>query len=55
MWMIKKNQIEEQKLSNLHNFLIYSFIQLYIDQCESFDIGVELTSIIPLLYKCKKE
>jgi hypothetical protein len=54
MWMINK-KIEEQMLSNLQKKLIYSFIQLYIDQCESFDIGVELTSIILLLYKCKKK
>jgi hypothetical protein len=35
--------------------LIYSFFQLHIDQCESFDVGVELTNIIILLFECKKE
>ncbi len=38
-------------------FLSYLFISLtiYIHQCESFDVGVELISIIVLLFICKKE
>ncbi len=39
--MIKRFSIEEQKLSNLQKFLIYSILQLQIDQCESFDVGVD--------------
>ncbi len=50
----KSFEIEEQKLSNLQEFLIYSFFQLHIDQCESFDDRVELTSIILLLFECEK-
>jgi hypothetical protein len=53
--MIKRFSIEEQKLSNLQKFLIYSILQLQIDQCESFDVGVDLTSIIVLLFKCEKK
>jgi hypothetical protein len=51
----KKIKIEEQKLSNLKKKLIYSSFQLHIDQCESFDVGMELTSIIFLLFKCEKK
>jgi hypothetical protein len=51
----KSLSIKEQKLSNLQKFLIYSFLQLHVDQCESFDVGVELRNIIVLLFKCEKE
>jgi hypothetical protein len=53
--MIKNNLIEEQNLSNLQKFLIYSFLQLHVDQCKSFDVGMELTSTILLLFECKKK
>ncbi len=39
----------------MQKFLIYSFLQLHVDQRESFDVGVELTSIILLLFECKKK
>jgi hypothetical protein len=51
----KEIKIEEQKLSNLKKKFIFSFFQLHIDQCESFDVGMELTSIIFLLFKCEKK
>jgi hypothetical protein len=51
----KRFSIEEHKLFNLQKFLIYSILQLHIDQCESFDVRVELTSIIILLFKCEKK
>jgi hypothetical protein len=47
-------KIEEQKLFNLQKFLFYSFIQLHIDQCESFNVGVELISIILLCSNARK-
>ncbi len=51
----KKKLIEEQKLSNLQKKLIYLFFQLHVAQCESFDVGVEVTSIILLLFECEKK
>ncbi len=39
----------------MQKFLIVSILQLHSDQCESFDVGVELTSIIILLFKCEKK
>jgi len=40
---------KEQNLSNLQKNLIYSFFQLHIDQCEKFDVKVELINIMLLL------
>jgi hypothetical protein len=47
--------IEEQNVSNLHILLTSSFFQLWIDQCENYDVGVKLVNIILLLFECEKE
>jgi hypothetical protein len=46
--MIKNISISEQNVSNLHTFLIFSFLQPCIDQCENCDVGVELINTICL-------
>jgi hypothetical protein len=51
----KSFSIEEQMLSNLQKFLIYSFFELHIDQCESFDVGAELTREIDEVAKKSRQ
>jgi hypothetical protein len=53
--MIKKLSIDEQKVSNLHIFLIFSSLQPCIDQCENCDVGVELINTILFLFECEKK
>lgn len=46
----KRFSIKEQKVFNLQMFSKFSFLQLYIDQCESCDVRVELRFYILYFY-----
>jgi hypothetical protein len=46
----KRFSIEEQKVFNLQMFSNFLFFQLYIDQCESCDVRVELRFFIYLFF-----